>query len=114
MKASRVIPLAGTGALIVGALAIAALVAQAPQGADVRQKLTTILSDLAEVVPQQSSDDVTPLPAMLDVNRVPASVRDAMDLRRLRIDPAQRAQVYILRREALRPVLEWTARHRST
>ena len=99
MKASRVILLASTGVLIVGALAIAALVAQAPQGADVRQKLTTILSDLAMVVPQQSSDGVTPLPVMLDVDRMPAAVRDAMALRRLRIDAAQRAQVYILMRE---------------
>jgi Subtilase family/Abnormal spindle-like microcephaly-assoc'd, ASPM-SPD-2-Hydin len=66
---------------------------------NVSPKLTTVLADLARVVPQRgggvqpaAAAQATPLAAAT----LPRSVRDAMRGRRLRIDAADAVQVYIL------------------
>ena len=83
-----------------GALAIAAvLIAQGPPitGQRAESKLTTMLADLARVVPQDVSERGAGSWRVRSAARsLPASVQDAVQGRQLRIDEDGSVQVYIL------------------
>jgi subtilisin family serine protease len=66
---------------------------QAPASADAR--LSTVLEDLAAVVPQVVDDESQPRPSLQAIG-LPASVEDARDGARLRFDDDGRVHVYVL------------------
>jgi hypothetical protein len=92
------------GVSIATALAgIALLLAGAPvvRGQTAPTKLTTVLAELAQAVPQEGTggqplSSSTAAPAPLNLDRLPRSVQDAVRGRRLRITAANEVQVYIL------------------
>jgi hypothetical protein len=88
-------------AFLLSVFFVALTVAAAPQGGNIPQaaasKLTTVLQDLAGVVPQSATGAVAPAQAApLDVNTLPRSVQDAIHSRLLRINSANEVQVYVL------------------
>jgi hypothetical protein len=84
-----------TAAFVV--LAVAPLIMQTREASN-SDKLTTVLADLARAVPQRQPGTAAARTgrAALQMDAMPASVRDAAQGRLLRIDAKQRAQVYVL------------------
>lgn len=73
--------------------------AQTSAVSDASVKLTTVLSALANAVPQdgaQSQPQSVTTPAPLSTDSLPTSVRDAIQSRRLRMNDRNEVQVYIL------------------
>jgi hypothetical protein len=101
---SRFVARLSRGVSIAAALAGVALLL--PGGAVVRgqttpTKLTTVLVELAQAVPQEGTggqpmSSSSTASAPLDLDRLPRSVQDAVHGRRLRITAANEVQVYIL------------------
>jgi hypothetical protein len=88
------VPLAGTFAL----LSVLPLI-QGETSVPPQSKLTTVLADLARAVPQERvrpratrEGRVVPL----SIDGLPRNVRDAVYSRRLRINPANEVQIYVL------------------
>jgi len=84
-----------TAAFVV--LAVVPLIMQSRE-ASYSDKLTTVLADLAQSVPQRQPGTAASRAgqAALQMDAMPASVRDAAQGRLLRIDAKQRVQVYVL------------------
>src|SRR5713226_3686843 len=67
--------------------------------ADLTKKLTTVLADLAQAVPQERAPSIPQRSAPiqpLSVETLPKSVQDAMRGRKLRINSDNEVQVYVL------------------
>ena len=94
-------------AALIAILLASALVAasQTPAPFAGSARLATVLADLAQAAPQDQGDRPGGTRAALQIAGAPVSVQDALASRQLRIDAANRAQVYLLVREVSADVL---------